>query len=271
MRHFGIIPFLMLSLLALWQCVSAEEHAVEKGETALQIAIDHDLTMDQLSRLNPGVDLEMMKIGDILIVPDKDTPSFEEFLNRRYADLIRITDLDCTAAADRSAGCLFHAENLSDLPLFDVQLNASVRGKNGASGQADGKISLMQILPGEKLPVYISVQGDFSEVEQASVSVRNLSYSEMLQSSFRIGAELYTQTDTLTADGIGAASAIRFNADGIKACRDKKINIQSAAYDEEGKLTGVRSLYSDFFPRLDITVYSGGSAIRSVVVRMEAY
>ena len=78
----------LIILLLITNSALAEEHAIERGETSLQIAIDHNLTMEQLSQLNPGVDLEMMLVGDILIVPDKGT-SFEEFLHQHYSEIGR--------------------------------------------------------------------------------------------------------------------------------------------------------------------------------------
>ncbi len=262
---FGILSVLTFS------AASAEEHVIKKGETALQIAIDHDLTMDQLSRLNPGIDLEMMRVGDILIVPDEGAASFDEYLDKLYGDFIQITDLNCVPAADRSAVCLFHAENLSDLPLFDVRFKAAVRGGNGNYGETESAIVMMQIQPGEKLPVCIGVPGNFDAVEQASVIVLNLSYSEMLQSSFRIPADQYSCTHQPSPDGIGVVSTVVFNSDGMSAYQDKSVNILSAAYGRDGRLIGVRSLYSDFYPRLDITVYSADGPIDTVEIRMEAY
>ena len=264
--------WILLFFIFLFLCseVCAEEHAVEKGETALQIAIDHDLTMDQLSRLNPDKDLEMMRVGDILILPDPGR-SFEEFLESRYSEKLRAEDLNCQITADRGALCLFHAVNLSDLPLYDVRFQASVRGNNGITETADAAIALMQILPGEKLPVFVKVPGDFGGITGASVSVQHLSYSEMLATSFRVAEDLYDRTDLIFPDGIGAVSSILFSGDGAASLAGRKINVLAAAYDGDGALAGIRSLYSDFYPRLDITVYSAGPVIESVKIFMEVY
>ena len=269
-RHCGRILLLCMILLTVFSASRAEDHAVEKGETALQIAIDRNMTMEQLSLLNPDKDLEMMRVGDILILPDKGM-TFEEFLSRRYSEKIRAEDLSCRTLADRSALCLFHAENLSDLPLYDVRLRASVRGTGGGSGTADAGVALMQILPGEKLPVFISIPGNFSGIESASVSVLRLSWSEMITTSFRVPEEMYTRTDLILPDGIGAVSTILFNEESASALRGRKINVLAAAYDAGGVLAGVRSLYSDFYPRLDITVYSAGPAVGTVRIFMEVY
>ena len=272
---FGRYSSLLLLSLALFFLMPftgayAEKHPIERGETALQIAIDRNLTMEQLQQLNPGVDLEMMLVGDILIVPDEGE-SFESFLNKRYAEKSRINDLSCVTAADHSAICLFYIENLSEYPLYDVALKAEVRGKNGAVGTAETKIALMQVLPGEQLPVYIGVPGYFDDVDTASINVTNLSWSDLLQSSFRIPQEMFTRNVSLTADGIAAGVTVLFNADGAAACREKKINMLAAARDKDGRLVGIRSLYSDFYSRLDITVYSIGPCIETVDLYVEAY
>ena len=270
MKNRVLFLLLILVRLTAWKCAMAAEHVIEKGETSLQIAIDHNLTMEQLSQLNPGVDLEMMMVGDVLIVPDEGT-SFEDYLNKLYGEMVRVDDLHCDVMADRSALCLFHLTNLSELPLFDVQLKATVRGVNGADGQADSAIALMQILPGESLPVFIPVSGNFDAVENASVNVTNLSYSEQLTASFRVSSDYFRQTDRFLPDGAGATSVIVFNSSGSEAYQNKKINVLAAAYSADGRLAGVRSLYSDYYARLDVTVYSAGPAIDSVKLILEAY
>ncbi len=262
---FALIFFLPV------RCGMAAEHIIEKGETSLQIAIDHNLTMEQLALLNPGVDLEMMLVGDILIVPDEDSGSFEEYLNKLYSQMVRMDDLHCEIGADRSAICLFHLTNLSDLPLFDVGVKAVVKDSGGRTGEAESPIALMQIMPGESLPVFIPVPGNFDSAENAAVTVKKLSYSEALQSSFRVPAGSYRQTDRFLPDRIGATSVIVFNSEGSEAYQKKKINVLAAAYSADGQLVGVRSLYSDYYPRLDITVYSAGPAIDSVKLFVEAY
>lgn len=268
------MPVLALLVMLLSFCfgqgVYGAEHAIEKGETALQIAIDHDLTMDQLQQLNPGTDLEMIRVGDVLILPNEGE-SFDAFLNRYYAELARINELKCSTAADRSAVCLFYVENISDLPLFDVRLKAEVQSGNGIRASAESDIPLMQILPGEQIPVYIGIPGGFEDTENASVSVIDLTRSELLQSSFRIAPDLYTIEDRKSPDGIADTVTISFSGEGAAALSGKKINVLAAALDENGQLAGVRSLYSDFYPRLDITVYSAGPAITAVQLYMEAY
>ena len=266
----GIQLLIMLLFMLSGQGVYAAEHKIEKGETALQIAIDHDLTMAQLQQLNPGVDLEMMHVGDVLIIPD-DGESFETFLNKRYGELIRINELKCGPAADRSAVCLFYVENISDLPLFDVRLKAEVQAGNGVRGSAESDIPLMQVLPEEQIPVYIGVPGQFDDANKASVRAVNLTRSELLKSSFRIAPDLYSKTEQFSPDGIAATVTITFTGEGSAAFSGKKINVLAGGLDENGQLAGVRSLYSDFYPRLDITVYSIGPAIASTILYLEAY
>lgn len=269
MKKLLLTLFIFVFLLSYFSS-QAEEHAVERGETALQIALDHNLTMDQLMKLNPGVDPEMMLVGDILIVPDDGT-SFEEFLNKLYADLVSVTDINCEVLADQSVLCLFHIENLTDLPLYEVEFSADIRGQNGTEGHSEGIIPLMHILPGEKLPCALTIPGYFDAVESVLISVQNLSQSEMLQSSFRIPAENYSHTENFLPDGVSASSVIHFKENSYELLRDKRINILAAAYDADNILAGVRSLFSDFYPRVDITLYTNNHKISRIELRLEAY
>ena len=269
MRYFFLIAVIFFTASVVFPA-AAEEHIVERGETALQIALDHNLTLEQLSQLNPGTDLEMMLAGEKLIVPEEGT-SFEDFRSGRYAEMLLIKETACEVLADSSAFCLFNAENRSDLPLFDIRFRTTVRGRNGNRGQTEGSIALMQILPGESLPVGINITGPFDQIDSADVSIVNLSWSEMLTGSFRISEQAFRQSLSILPDGTGAAAAIEFSADSIPVYHGKKINILAAAYDGNGKLTGIRSLYSDFYPRMDITVYAAAGKITNVKIFAEAY
>ena len=270
MKNLTIIFSLLLVFLLSASPSYAEEHAIERGETALQIALDHNLTMDQLTKLNPGIDLEMMMVGDILIVPDEGT-SFEEYLDKLYGERIRVTDINCEILADQSVLCLFNVENLTELPLYEVEFTADIRGQNGAANQMEGSIPLIQILPGEKLPCSLTIPGHFDTISNASIRIQNLVQSEMLQSSFRIPEEYYSVTENFLPDGAAATAAIRFNDAGYTNLQDKQINILAAAYDAEGSLAGTRSLFSDFYPRMDITLYTNNHNIDRIELKLEAY
>ena len=265
-----LLLFLPLFACFSWISCKAEEHVISRGETCLQIAIDHDLTMDQLQRLNPGVDLEMMIVGDILIIPDEGV-SFDDFIARRYAEVLQVTESSCDITADGSALCFLHTENISDSPLFDVRVTVKVQGENNAYAQSSADIPLMQILPGEKLPMAVTVPGNFDTVKSVTTRVENLSVSDKLQSSFRIPESFYTVKNSFPPDRISGTSTIEFTAEGITAYSGKKVNVLAAAYDAENKLIGVRSLYTDFYPRIDITVYSNNQPIESIELRLEAY
>lgn len=270
----GKIKYLLFVLLLTWYFLSeipasAEDHAIKQGETALQIAIDHNLTMEQLAQLNPDVDLEMMRIGDILVIPDEGL-SFEEYRKQLYDAILRVTDLNCEILADQSALCLFHIENHTDLAVFDVRIQTEVRGRNGSSN-AESTIPLMQILPGEFLPMVVNIPGNFNEVEEAQINILSLSQPQLLQSSFRVSETLYTQTDTILPDGVAADCRIDFSKEALSAYHGKMINVLAAAYDGENHLLGVRSLYSDFYPELQLTVYTNDRNIDHVELRMEAY
>lgn len=264
------VLLLTLLLTGLWAETEAAEHPVERGETALQIAIDHDLTMDQLSQLNPDADLEMMRVGDVLTVPDEGL-SFDEFLDRLYSEVIRFGEPACSTAADHHAVCLFHAENISDAPLYDVQMRIGIRSVNGARGEADGSIPLIQVMPGESLPVFIDVPGGFDGIKEASVKCTGLTRSGVFSSSFRIPESLYTVDTAMMPGGIGSRVTLRFSAEALSSYEKKQINILAASYSADGVLNGVRSMYSDFYPVIELSVYSSGSGTDSVRVWLEAY
>ena len=269
MKFLCFIMSLVFFSLASNAC-KAEEHVIERGETSLQIAIDYGLSMEQLEQKNPDADLEMMRVGDKLIVPDEGL-SFDEFLALRYDEFLQLTDSRCEITADNSALCFLYAENISDSPLYDVRIRAEVREQNGFTAQAETDIPLIQILPGEKLPLAVIVPGPFDTPEQFSFSVRNLTGGGLLQSSFRIPEIFYRQSNRFSPDFVSGTAAVDFTQEGIAVYQKKQINVLAAAYDRNGDLAAARSLFTDFYPHLEITVYSNNRQIETVELRLEAY
>lgn len=267
MKKTDLLVLTLFLVLVLFQSGAAEEHAVQKGETALQIALDHGLTIDQLSQLNPGIDLEMMHVGDILSVPDEGM-SFEEYLSRYYRDLLRITDLNCEELADQTSLCLFHAENITDTALYDVTFRAILTGEN--QNLTEFAIPMMQILPGEKLPCCVSILQSV-QPESIAITVKNLHLLNSEQNSLRLAEEAYTQTDNISPDAISAVTDISINEQYLESLSGKHINILAAAYDEENGLVGVRSLYTELSDHLRIATYTGSHRISRIVLRLEAY
>ena len=105
----------------------------------------------------------------------------------------------------------------------------------------------------------------------ASVSVSALSWAEMMTADFRVPESAYTETDELLPDGAAGTAVIVFNGDAQEEYQDRKVNVLAAAYDADGNLVGVRSLYSNFYARLDITVYANARSIAALKTWLEVY
>ena len=260
--------FLTFLLVLLYvRSGAAEEHTVQKGETALQIALDHGLTIDQLSRLNPGIDLEMMHVGDILSVPGEGV-SFEDYLSYYYNDLLRITDLNCEVFADQTTHCLFHAENMTEVPLYNVAFRAILEGENRSL--VEFAPPMMQIQPGEKLPCCVGIPQSVQQ-QSIGITVEALDLLNSAQSSLRLPAEVYTQKDSISPDAISAVTDIMIDEKYLETIAGKHINILSAAYDESNNLAGVKSLYADLSDHLRISVYTASHRIARIDLRLEVY
>ncbi len=45
------------------------EHTVQEGETLFGIAVSYDLTLDEILEANPGIDQDVLQVGQIILVP----------------------------------------------------------------------------------------------------------------------------------------------------------------------------------------------------------
>lgn len=260
--------WLLLGIIAAFG--ESENHTVEKGETALQIAIDHDLSMEQLQLLNPDLDLEMLMVGDEVILPPTGV-SFEEFLVSFYAERLQIRDLHCERGADNSAYCLMNAENISQQPLYNIRLKFGITDADGRQADQEGSIALIQILPQETLPIVVTFPGPFHGALEGSCSVIKLDYNEAAKGSFRIDPQTYTLQTTILPDASAVKIGLLFNSQAGSAYTGKQVNILAAAYNSEGKLIGVRSLFGDFQMSLDLDVYAIGGLVSSAKTWVETY
>lgn len=268
-----LIPvlFILLCFSLPVSAVETEEHIVEKGETALQIAIDHNLTMEQLILLNPGTDLEMMKIGDKLIVPPGNFESFDDYLKAYYAESIRVSGLRCDPRADGGASCFFSITNTSDRSVGNLTMKVSCADQNGRQEKEKGYPALIQVQAGETLPMVIPMEGPFSGSPECEAYVKEMTSQELGLGTFRAAPELYTVDETrLPGDG-GVVITLTFNPESAARYAGKTINILAAIYDAEEQVLGLRSVYGDFSPSFEVTVYKSSGALDHSKVWVEIY
>lgn len=246
---------------------NSTEHIVEKGETALQIALDHNLTMDQLQQLNPGTNLEMMMIGDKLIVPADPNQTYDDFIASYYGDMLETTSFSCERIADASALCLGELTNRTDSPVTNIGLTAVVRDVLGNKAEGSGGLATVQIEARETLPFVLPVFGSFGDLSGCSLSVTQMETVGDGWGSFRINEAQYTVAWQLRPAGTAADLEITF----LNSFSGKKVNILAAAYDAEGTLIGVRSMYTVYRNKVLLDLYSLQGQIASVRTVIEVY
>lgn len=268
--------FSLLLLLLLLPCGSSfaaggEEHIVEKGETALQIAIDHDLTMEQLQQLNPGKDLEMMRVGDSLTVPGEGYGSFEDFLADLYSDTISADKLRCTLLTDGSAACFAELTNHTEKTLTSIRYEVTATDPIGMRDSVEASFPLAAMEPGETVPVVVLIPGPFSAAPEAKFAVRQVSQMDLGAASFRIDESQYQYKVSYLPGNIAASVTLDFLPEYAALSHEKHLNILIGAWDSDGNPVGVRSFYGEFIDPMTVTVYSVGGSIENVQIYAEAY
>lgn len=237
----------------------------------MEIAIDNGLSMEQLQKANPGIDLELLLVGDTLVIPPADEAGFASFMNTVYAEHMQITDSRCYAMVDQSAACFLTIRNTGTDPVFNIQLSASIVDAGGGKSTSEGDFSLLQLLPGEEIPVYTYAAGPLAQPCSISGVIDDLSSDPNMPAAFRIDEERMEWTVQISADGLSADISFLFDAALADEREAENVNILAAAYNASGEVIGERSMIGSFYPDLSVTVYSLSGTIDSVKTWVELY
>ena len=201
---------------------------------------------------------------------------------------------------DELIECLYDAYNIDDFAddNFDiviVEAGADREIINCLGEKCKGAAKLNIISVEKLLPVIVSNKNLVQSGEEIVVTFADLFYKIACDenSVIKVGKARKNE-DAIALSENDFACLYRFTANSVTGVVDetkldeareeiaalqrklssyetKKINILAASYSAEGALNGVRSMYSDIYPVIELTVYSSGSDVDSVRVWVEAY
>jgi LysM repeat protein len=216
-------------------------HIVAKGDTLLGIAYFYGVSLDDLRAVNPGVDANLLKIGDRLVIP-----ATAQRGAATSADLPTVTPmalvlsgLRCDRIINGGAWCFLVVRNDLESPIESV--SAEVRLMDASSGEsmALSAYGLLNLVPGKTefpLAVY---------------------FPPPLPADFQMAAELLTALPLAQGDGRylpvqTAEVATQMDESGLLATVTGKLRLASesspagsvwvlaAAYDANRAVVGLR-------------------------------
>ncbi len=135
-------------------------YIIEEGDTLLAIAIDNNTTTDAIEALNPGIQPNLLQIGQQVILPPPATPSFQSAAATLVPLQIEVINLNAYRTPSGSLWLVGEVVNNSPLAAENIALEI---GLTGSSGQGLAAVSTWVtpgiIPPGSTAPFGALVQG----------------------------------------------------------------------------------------------------------------
>ncbi len=267
-----IVLFLGLAVCFLSAADSApQQHVVENGDTFSAIAFRYGLTMDQLQAANPKIDPVLLQIGDELIIPPGEADAYDAFIQEMYSAYVQNNGTECFTSPAQNISCIARVQNPGDELVTNVFLRLNLTDSAGQNIELSAGTPLIQLLPGEEIPVLFYGFKSGTPPFATSFSVTNLEVFDNTVNSFRLPKDQWENTVTISADKLSAAIHIRIFQNPDSSDPNKKYNILAVAYRLDGIPVGIRSWNGNGSSDVDLTVYSLSGPIDSVKVWAEAY
>lgn len=212
-------------------------YTIQKGDTLLAIAIDHQTTTEAIEALNPEVDARMLSIGQIIILP---SPS------GRALAIVESSPIEVSIAEVTSywtpldgLWLLGEVHNDSDTPIANVQIEVSLLAPSGETAvtqtawAATAVISPNQTAPFGTLfttpPVGQSPDGK-------PLSVLTIVGGESVNDlgDRYVGLTAVNPTLEIVEEGVSVNGRLR-NSGTLSATQ---ISLTTSFYDADGAITG---------------------------------
>ena len=249
-------------------------HSIQEGDTLSGIALRYGSSVDAILGVNPGVNPNLLVIGEEVVIPAGDEGAATNLPTTTPVPLA-LQPPQCLPANQGGLWCFVLAAAAPATPpeiaLENVSAVVSVHTQEGEIAASEVALPLLNVLqPGEMLPLMAY-------------------FAPPLPESFQVSATLLTalpasEIETQTSDTV---HNIAYSSDGLRATlmgeitlspesvSVKEIWVVVIAYDIEGNVVGSRKLIlqGEFAPGesvpFEVSVFSLGPVIAKVEVFSE--
>jgi LysM repeat protein len=248
-------------------------YTVKTGDTISSIALKFGVSMDSLQAANPEISPNTMSVGQVIKIPsDPANPSGEP---TPTPAAFTVQQVQCYSTADKGMWCFVLVHN--DYSDFMENVSAQVtlvESNNTALGSQTALLPLNILPPNTSLPlaVFFPPEIPYSAKPQVQIltAIRLSSNDERY-----LPATISSTLVQVNADGHTArVTGLVLLQDSAKAA--KQVWVTGTAYDDEGRVVGVRTWESNAeLPAgaslsFDFMVSSIGGTISRVEFAVEA-
>ena len=228
---------LVASVTTLFPSPTPFTYTVKSGDTMGQIAQNFNVPLSALILANPNVDPNSMSIGRTLKIPSQQslagesTPTPVPFPVKQSA---------CYPTSDRGMWCMVLVNNNSSNPIEDVTAQITLMDSNGKSLASQTAILPLDILaPNSSLPLATYFGPDVPLNARPQVQFLTAIQIESNDARY-LPATLQKTSFQADASGLTAQVSGQVVLPAAASSAAKLIWVVASAYDEAGRLVGVR-------------------------------
>jgi LysM repeat protein len=131
-------------------------HIVERGDTLLIIAAQYGVSLDELLAINPGLNPQLLSVGQALLIPGPGGEPITSLLPTSTPIPLTFSHVSCSPTATGGLTCLTAVRNPSEITLEGLSARIDLLDDRG--GVLEGGIAyapLNLLPPGELMPLSI--------------------------------------------------------------------------------------------------------------------
>ena len=273
MKYFRFSAFFFILLVNFFMIIkvlaqdSEQTYRVKKGDTLSEIAARFNLSQEQLIKANPQIDPDLLMVGEELQIPPADSISYNRYLQNRYNEYLAIQPADCYLNPDQTAECLTQIKNIGDRTAYNIRLIAQTTDSEGGIRESVSSPIVNQVLPDESIPVLFRFNNRLSGTDTVQCTIDSLELAKDTSLSLRLDESQWSKEIVFSSDKKSAKVILHFK----QAAMEKTKSIFIAAYNEDGKVVGIRGKTNSVEQDPSLFVYSLSGMIRDISVWVEAY
>jgi LysM repeat protein len=221
-------------------------YIIEDGDTLLALAIDNNTTTAEIEALNPGIQPNLLQIGQQVILPPPATPSFQAAAATLVPLQIEVINLNAYRTPSGTLWFVGEVVNNSHLAAENIQLEI---GLSDVSGQGIADV-MSCVLPGivppqNKAPfgsLVLGVSVD-AEVALAPPSAAVISGQTLVDMGNR-----YLDLAVIDPEATIEESQVAFQGqiENVGSETAENILLVTTFYDVQGNVSGFHELALDF-------------------------
>ncbi|MCP5096948.1 MAG: LysM peptidoglycan-binding domain-containing protein, partial [Chloroflexi bacterium] len=209
-------------------------YQIQSGDTLLDIAILQNTTVAQIEAMNPGIQADLLQIGQAIQLPPPATPLAQAVRGTAVPVQLTVTQIQVVQTPVGSVWALGELRNDGELAVENAQVELSFRGADGIVQEtAVSWAAATLILPGQTSPFGTLLADASAELGQPVVSV--------------IGGQTVIDLGSRYVDVVVGETAVSLQGDQLQIIGTlhntgteiaAQITLVAAIYDADDRLIG---------------------------------